>query len=122
MLVSITFVNKHITVWKTFFEKMKLKFLAMISSFKTNLVLFYITLRADACLVWFTVTLVYRNTWNKVFKNGISKICGRQPLKNLKGYGILNHIPSNFLRLSSTNFTWPILEYFLVYAATVTID
>ena len=27
--------------------------------------------------------------WNKVFKNGPSKICGRQPLKNLKGYGLL---------------------------------
>ena len=25
--------------------------------------------------------------WDKVFKNGPSKICGRQPLKNLKGYG-----------------------------------
>ena len=25
--------------------------------------------------------------WKKVFKNGPSKICGRQPLKNLKGYG-----------------------------------
>ena len=24
---------------------------------------------------------------DKVFKNGQSKICGRQPLKNLKGYG-----------------------------------
>ena len=24
--------------------------------------------------------------WAKVFKNGPSKICGRQPLKNLKGY------------------------------------
>ena len=29
-------------------------------------------------------------------------MCGRQPLKNLKGYG-----------LSSTNFTWSILEYFV---------
>ena len=27
--------------------------------------------------------------WGKVFKNGPSKICGRQPLKNLKGYGLL---------------------------------
>ena len=27
--------------------------------------------------------------WNKVFKNGQSKICGRQLLKNLKGYGLL---------------------------------
>ena len=25
--------------------------------------------------------------WDKVFKNGPSKICGRQPLKNLKEYG-----------------------------------
>ena len=27
------------------------------------------------------------NIWSKVFKNGPSKICGRQPLKNLKRYG-----------------------------------
>ena len=27
--------------------------------------------------------------WDKVFKNRPSKICGRQPLKNLKGYGLL---------------------------------
>ena len=32
--------------------------------------------------------------WDKVFKNGPSKICGRQPLKN---------------------FTWSILEYFVPY-------
>ena len=41
--------------------------------------------------------------WDKIFKNGPSKICGRQPLKNLKGHGLL--------KLSSTNFTWSILEY-----------
>ena len=29
-----------------------------------------------------------RNNWVKVFKNGPSKICGRQPLKNLKCYGL----------------------------------
>ena len=29
--------------------------------------------------------------WVKVFKNGPSKICGRQPLKNLKWYGLLYH-------------------------------
>ena len=29
---------------------------------------------------------------DKVFKNGPSKICGRQPLKNLKGYGLLSHM------------------------------
>ena len=32
--------------------------------------------------------------WDKVFKNGPSKICERQPLKNLKGYGLL---PANSL-------------------------
>ena len=24
--------------------------------------------------------------WDKVFENGLSKICGRQPVKNLKGF------------------------------------
>ena len=33
----------------------------------------------------------FKNIWGKVFKNGPSKICVRQPLKN---------------------FTWSILEYF----------
>ena len=27
--------------------------------------------------------------WDKVFKSGLSKFCGRQPLKNFKGYGLL---------------------------------
>ena len=43
--------------------------------------------------------LIKSNIWDKVFKNGPSKICGRQPLKNV----------------SSTNFTWSILEYFVSY-------
>ena len=42
----------------------------------------------------------------KLFKNGPSEIFGRQPLKNLKGYGLLKH------KMSSTNFTWSIREYF----------
>ena len=33
------------------------------------------------------------NIWDKVFKNGPSKICGSQPLKNLRGYGLLLYIP-----------------------------
>ena len=36
------------------------------------------------------------NRCNKLFKNGPSKICGRQPLKNSKGSGLV--------KLSSTNF------------------
>ena len=35
------------------------------------------------------LTLSYENIWNKVFKNGPSEICARQPLKNLKWYGLL---------------------------------
>ena len=33
-------------------------------------------------------------------KNGQGKICGRQPLKTLKGYGLFeaDYIPLNFLR------------------------
>ena len=34
-----------------------------------------------------SLSLNVQNTWHKVFKNGQSKICGRQPLKNLKWYG-----------------------------------
>ena len=32
--------------------------------------------------------------WDKVFKNGPSKISGRQSLKNLKGYGLLKQTTS----------------------------
>ena len=37
---------------------------------------------------------------DKVFKNWTSKICGRQPLKIVKGYRLLkaDHTPSNFLK------------------------
>ena len=31
-----------------------------------------------------------RNIWDKVFKSGLSKFCGRQPFKNLKGYDLLS--------------------------------
>ena len=43
--------------------------------------------------------------WDKVSKNGPSKICGRKPLKNFKSF------------LSSTNFTWSILEYLVSYVS-----
>ena len=48
--------------------------------------------------------------WDKVFKSGPSKICGRYPLKILKGYCLLKQTISLqiFKRLSSTNFTWSI--------------
>ena len=37
------------------------------------------------------------SAWDKVFKNGPSKICGRLSLENLKGYEA-GCIPSNFLK------------------------
>ena len=33
--------------------------------------------------------LLCRYKWDEVFKSGLSKFCGRQPLKNLNGYGLL---------------------------------
>ena len=52
-----------------------------------------------------------QNMWDKVFKNGLSKICGRQPLKS--------HIPSSFPYMSSIHFTGSILEYFAEVFAIV---
>ena len=44
----------------------------------------------DIDLVSLLLTLITLSIiWDKVFKNGSSKICGRQPLKNFKGYGLL---------------------------------
>ena len=47
----------------------------------------------------------------------VSKICGRRPLKNLKGYRLLKQtiFLQIFYRLSSTNLTWSALEYFDSY-------
>ena len=40
----------------------------------------------------------YIHKWDKVFKNGPSKICGRQPLENLKWYGLLRPHHSKFFK------------------------
>ena len=58
---------------------------------------------------------------DKVLKNGPSKTCGRHPLKNLKGYSLItDHIPSYFVKMSSTNSTWSILEYFVPHVSSET--
>ena len=38
--------------------------------------------------------------WDKAFKNGPSKICGRQPLRNSKGYGLrkADYTPLTFFK------------------------
>ena len=46
----------------------------------------------EACQILSVVHTV--TTWDKVFKNGSSKICGRQPLKNLKGHRLLKQTTS----------------------------
>ena len=30
--------------------------------------------------------------WDKVFKSGLSKFCGEEPLKIVKGYGLLKQL------------------------------
>ena len=69
-------------------------------------------------MAWNRLTELRRLTidifnWVRVFRNGPSKISGRQPFKNLKWYGLPRQTISlqMFKRLSSTNFTWSILEY-----------
>ena len=47
--------------------------------------------------------------WDKVFNNRSSKICGRQPLKNLKGYGLLKLY--RFLNLSLLHLTYPLVHH-----------
>ena len=44
-----------------------------------------------------------RFTYEPVFKNGPSKICGRQPLKNLKGYGLLKQTISEVVYVTFGN-------------------
>ena len=52
----------------------------------------YIALSTQyASLIHLTSVILYFafDVWDKVFKSGLSKFCGRQPLKNFKGYGLL---------------------------------
>ena len=48
---------------------------------------------------------IHETKWNRP-----SKICGRQLLKFQGVWSALA-----FLKVSSTNFTWPVLEYFVPY-------
>ena len=55
--------------------------------------------------------------WVKVFRNGPSKICGRQPLKDLKRYDLrkADYTLSNFLNAVSLKFYQVHREYFVPY-------
>ena len=43
---------------------------------------------AEAIIYYYSITYI-TVPLSKVFKGGLSKFCGRHPLKNLKGYGLL---------------------------------
>ena len=49
----------------------------------------FVTIFWDIYITW-----NWLDIWVKVFKNGTSKICGRQPLKNMKWYGVLRQTVS----------------------------
>ena len=57
--------------------------------------LMYLAFEQIRGVLFFVISTNNILIWEKVFKSGPSKVCGRQPLKNLKGYGLL---PSNFLK------------------------
>ena len=58
--------------------------------------------------------------WDKVFKNGPSKICGTQPLKNLKGYGLLNTLSHiyMYIYIYACLIHCPIYIYIYIYIFT----
>ena len=53
--------------------------------------------------------------WDKVFKIGPSKICGRQPLKNLKGSGLLKVRYSILCTIGSKFEYWWVLRFFTIF-------
>ena len=70
----------------------------------------YLTKKLLHYLLHFLWKTTKHSIWDKVFKNGPSKVCERHPLKTLKVYGF-----QILQRMSFTSFTWSILEYFVPY-------
>ena len=48
---------------------------------------------AEAIIYYYSITYI-TVPLSKVFKGGLSNFCGRHPLKNLKGYGLLKQTRS----------------------------
>ena len=62
------------------------------------------------CVVW---SIYMRNEkWYKTFKSGLSKFCGRQPLNNFKGYGLIKRAIS--LQMKIWNEKWSIINKLLI--------
>ena len=76
---------------------------------------------------WFTnitlLNVIIQLIWQKVFKNGPSKICGKEFLKNWRGMVCFRQTISLqiFYRLPSTNFTWSILESFILFIGIIAV-
>ena len=61
----------------------------------------------DLYFIYRLISIV-KNLWDKGFKNRSSKICGRQPVKHLKGHGLLKQIYKSLLYFS---------RYLLIYVS-----
>ena len=96
-------VNNKIPQWwtaafnpKKYLIKSKYELSGSATSVFVKNIIFNNRFSMTATKIWLQLFSRLSFIWVKVFKNGPSKICGRQPLKNLKWYGMLRHITSNF--------------------------
>ena len=89
-----------VSCWQTLFWR--------LAAVLKNIILFVLLERRSTHLARITFETIILD---KVFKNGPSKICRRQPLKNLKWYGRPYHF--KYFKGCSTNCAWSILEYFV---------
>ena len=87
-LMNWSFIMRHTENMEKIYSIRDNRFHKRISDTNGNIVSFWILL------------LGRKEKWLKVFNNGPSKICGGQPLKNLKCYGLskADHTHSNFLK------------------------
>ena len=69
-----------------------------------------LTMNDDKYLQLIERSKMQTNKRVQVFKNGLSKICGRQPLKNLKGYGLLKGCLPQILLSPFLNTFSPVLH------------
>ena len=96
---SISKMSSYFFLSRTMYWKMQVDILVEIFDFLLQCVtvdsqVFHIfspskeSLNMKKSIFWLP-SVAGRILWDKVFKSGLSKFCGRQPLKNLKGYDLL---------------------------------
>ena len=87
--ICMTFKQKYLYLYLftvIFREKIIIARMFYLIGLSTNICSVTLTL---LLIVAFWFATLISSIWDKVFKKRPSKICGRQPLKNLKGYGLL---------------------------------